>query len=618
MNEQIDYKLIERARAGNKAALSRLAEAATGRLKVYVYRLTLDDDLTQDIVQESLLEMCRILGKLRRDDKFWPWLYSIAANKLKRHHRDRKIRNKALNRCSPNKQSSHKSHGGLEKLVSDELKEIISKAMLKIRTRYRSILIMRCYDQMPYSEIAHSLGCSEFGARMLFVRARRSLQKELSKKGLGKAALITALVVFGKMTAPSNAAAAQISVTAATLETGFLATLLGVVTSKTAVVSVTAAAVLTGGVVVSNGILDKTRPANEITRSAKISVNSPFAFADKYANQYWYYFPDGVGRPVMMGLKNTAQASDSCWLLLQNSNANYLYKRGTVYINNCRFFNSDLRTIVLPTDGADMRSFIRSVEGAGERWNYIAGSGRNLLVIAEKNSAGTNGNSWGIRHRNVLDEDYFSCDWPTDTRIIDNRDPMHKRGWGYFKVTGRINNTVISGSGRLAFTYEALKKHRPWLLLRFGNGAVIADTGRYAWVRKSSQQISAVYNGGMFFLGLARPWTGLHTIDVIRRDAARRHVRFETQYDKGTGNAQISLKFTDCKLVYTVDLLADVIKRITFFKAGEVVGVLNFSYLQETTGIDSEFARPSEPRGKPARKGAPGILWLPRLTEMFK
>ena len=80
-----EIELVEQARQGDKASLNRLAEMARERLRVYVYRLTQKDDLTQEIVQESLLEMCKILGKLQKTDRFWPWLYGIATNKLHRH-----------------------------------------------------------------------------------------------------------------------------------------------------------------------------------------------------------------------------------------------------------------------------------------------------------------------------------------------------------------------------------------------------------------------------------------------------------------------------------------------------------------------------------------------------
>ena len=82
--------------------------------------------------------------------------------------------------------------------------------MQKLRTRHKAVLVMRCYDGMSYGDIAESMGCNEFSIRMLFVRAKRALQKELLRNGFGRGSLLAALIVFGKMTAPSKAAAAQL------------------------------------------------------------------------------------------------------------------------------------------------------------------------------------------------------------------------------------------------------------------------------------------------------------------------------------------------------------------------------------------------------------------------
>jgi DNA-directed RNA polymerase specialized sigma24 family protein len=74
MDKQVnEIELVERAQQGDRLSLNKLAEIARERLRTYVYRLTQKDDLTQEIVQESLLEMCKILGKLQNTDRFWPW-----------------------------------------------------------------------------------------------------------------------------------------------------------------------------------------------------------------------------------------------------------------------------------------------------------------------------------------------------------------------------------------------------------------------------------------------------------------------------------------------------------------------------------------------------------------
>src|SRR5512136_639400 len=122
MDRQVnEIELVERAQQGDKASLNRLAEMARDRLRVYVYRLTQKDDLTQEIVQESLLEMCKILGKLQKTDRFWPWLYGIATNKLHRHYRTEKAMKHAAASEERRRGTASEREDGFEGLVGDEL-----------------------------------------------------------------------------------------------------------------------------------------------------------------------------------------------------------------------------------------------------------------------------------------------------------------------------------------------------------------------------------------------------------------------------------------------------------------------------------------------------------------
>lgn len=186
VRQPLQIEIVRGAQQGNRQCLEQLARHAKGCLDVYVYRLTRQHELSQEIVQESLLEMLKIIGNLRKPDYFWPWLYGIATNKLRRHYRtEQRYRKDDI--CSLTSEFSPKQRlSGFENMVVEEFKQIVSIAMDKLKTQYKAVLTMRCYDDMSYSEIAESLGSSEFGARMLFMRAKRALQKDLSRNGFGE------------------------------------------------------------------------------------------------------------------------------------------------------------------------------------------------------------------------------------------------------------------------------------------------------------------------------------------------------------------------------------------------------------------------------------------------
>jgi hypothetical protein len=215
----------------------------------------------------------------------------------------------------------------------------------------------------------------------------------------------------------------------------------------------------------------------------------------------------------------------------------------------------------------------------------------------------------------VLDEDYFQSDWPAGLRIVDNRDMMHKRGWTYFRVTGRMNRENVYGVGRIPFVYATSKRYSPWLKLRIEDNLRIADSGTNACVYDRSGKVTARYEGGSFFKGLGRPWMGLHTVDTVRRDAAEQLVRFDTELGSDSNKVQVILNCEQVKLIYTIDLKTDVIDEITFSAQESIKGQLRFSYLQDIDGVGNEFARPTRQSSQKRQKESKGLLWLVQLTE---
>jgi len=607
-----EIELVERAQQGDKPSLNRLAEMARDRLRVYVYRLTQKDDLTQEIVQESLLEMCKILGKLQKTDRFWPWLYGIATNKLHRHYRTEKAMRHAAAAEERRRGTMQEREQGLEDLVGEELKQIVSSAMQKLRTRHKAVLVMRCYDGMSYSDIAESMGCNEFSIRMLFVRAKRALQKELLRNGFGRGSLLAALIVFGKMTAPSKAAAAQLTVPAAALKVGLAAGVAGLATSTTGIVSIATAGVLTVGTVATTPSLRPAVTAPSATVRVNSTALSPYATSSTAHEQYWYYFPEGPQGPVLL----RAQSKTTAARVLQNDQANYSFHGDIVSINNYRMWLDDLSVFKLPTDGAEMRGFLAQVEGIYNDIQPVSvRKGRGLLAIVErKGENAAAGQPWTISSSNVLDSDYFQSDWPSDARVVDHRDAMHQRGWTYFRVRGDIGGQTVTGAGSIPFVYAAAKQHYPWLRLKVGDTLSVLDGGGAAALQDAQGTALGKYPQGSFFKGLSRPWMGLHTIDSVRRDAAEQRARFETQVLSGGRQAQVTVHADQTKLVYLIDIEADWVRQISLWVGSAQVGSLEFEYLQDVNAGPGAFSAPSV-RGDPVSlRSSAGILWLVRLA----
>lgn len=616
----IPIELISQAQLGKKDSLDRLVGMVWAPLKSYVYRRTLDDNLTEDIVQESILELIKIIDRLQRKDRFWPWLCKIALNKIRIYNRSERRKKTALmSKARWDQRPKKYQEENVAELVNEELKQSVVKAMRRLKLRHREILALRCYESKSYSQIADEMDCTELGARLLFFRAKKSLAKELARNGLGRGSLLLALVIIGKMTAPTREAAAGVSITAGTMYVGTTVSVIGAAISAKGIALLTAGAITVSSVVVGPKILQT--PGINRPVKANQRILRPPAKTYEGIEECCYFFPEGIRGPVMIRqIKRNEQANKTYCRQLQNDSMNYYTIGGTVFINNNRMWAEDLSVHRLPTDSKQLREFLSHVEGKAAEPKYVpcTDRARNLLVTVRRDAENSNNILETVRHYNVVEEEFFQYDWPEGTKKIDNRDAMHKRGWTYFKIAGRINGEVVLGRGRIPFVYETYQSHSAWIRLKVGKELEIVDSANGANIYSSTQELLATYPPGTFMKGLARPWMGLHTIDTIRRDAAEKSIWFESRYSLGKEKTEVTLTRKHIKLIYSIDMKNDIVEKITFIrndKNAAAENTLQISYLQDINQTTDEFNAPKIRINSRLSKTTPGIQWLFQLAE---
>ncbi|MBN1818142.1 MAG: RNA polymerase sigma factor [Sedimentisphaerales bacterium] len=573
--------LIRQAQSGNTESLHRLAEIATPRLQSHVYRMTLQEDLTADIVQESILEMLRIIGKLKQADKFWPWLYGIATNKLHRHHRDERKHNGPRIEEIGFGGVSQEQQQGLENLLSQELRQIISRAMQGLKPRHRAVLSMRCYEEMSYAQIAEVLNCNQFAAQMLFLRAKRALHKQLSRQGLGKGALMMTLVLFGKMTASSEAAAAQLTISAAGMQVGLGAAVAATVLSKGAAVTFMTAGAISAGVVLNNTSSEMRSDPATAEPHTPAKTTAVIGTNHSEPSQSWYFFPEGPGGAVMLRKTILDESGREVCITLQNERDNYHYDiaKNILFQDNWRWYNKDLSVLSLPTDPPALQTFLNQTQGLNEQ----SGSARflpmrrdGLLVIAS-HSAQESDITRVAQHENILEEEYFQFVWPAGTPVVDRRDTMHQRGWTTFDMAGQIAGKAVSGYGQIPFRYAEKNRHPAWLQIHIGS-LYLVDTPQGGYLRDAAGSVRSLLPGSLFH-GLSRPWMGLHAIDTVRRDAALYQILFTTR-KIDESYIEVILCEEDISCIFRIGLQSDLVEEIAF-KGDGLEGRIKFNYHQE-------------------------------------
>ncbi|MBL7189390.1 MAG: RNA polymerase sigma factor, partial [Phycisphaerae bacterium] len=224
-------EMITKAQQGDNKSMGQLAEFAEARLLTYIFRLTLSQDLSEELCQKTLVKMVESLKMLQNVERFWNWLLRRAMGEVQHYYRDRKRRREVemdvLNQEYFKQYVSRNHHDGLDEAARIELSDIIYDAIAQLRLTYRNVLVLRCYEELSFAEIARFLDCKELRARVLFFRAKHALKQHLSRRGFKKDTLLTGLGLFGILTVSTKETATAASVNAASLSIGAAATIAG-------------------------------------------------------------------------------------------------------------------------------------------------------------------------------------------------------------------------------------------------------------------------------------------------------------------------------------------------------------------------------------------------------
>ncbi len=623
---KVDLELVEQARQGNKDSINQLLETIYPQLASYVYRTTLDHDLKDEVVQETILEAYKDINKLRQQDRFWPWIRGIAYHKLcqfyKMEKRQRDILEPTLAHTYMKKRNNNiHQPDHLGKLISEEQKAFIMNSMKKLKPKHRQIINLRCFEGMDYSEIAEMTDSSAFSARVAFFRAKKELQKIFTSNGMANVSLLSALIAFAKMTSESSAATlSQHAITNQTLHVGLPATIAGYMGTKTTMTAATIA--LVGGI---SGSVAVKSIANtpEVNPSAQVAqMMTKQTVINSGNKERWFYYPEGPDKPVMIRtMKVIENSKNTTPYSLQNEQGNFLFTNGAIQINNFRLWNSDFSVQRLPTDSPELTYFLNKVEGRSVHMEPMTDSFDDLLVINQYNQQNEVVSSEVNYLPDATKELYYLYDKPSGNTFIDNRDAMHQRGWTGFRINGQLNGIDIQGKGQIPFTFSHMKNHTPWMQIDSRNDTLAIDHVSGSAFLDSQENVVASLPNLSLFKGMSRPWTGIHTLDVIRRDAAMQQLWFNTEIDTTTLKSIISVDFSHQgirgNIEYHVDLEKDLLDKIVII-SDSLSGEIMFEYLQDMPGNDFNSPQLVVDSQGFNDESHYGVLWPIELANLVK
>ena len=184
--EPTDETLMMAYQHGEKNALDALVRRYADQLLGYLIRLCGNRQQAEDLFQETFLRVHRKAARYDSQQRFKPWLYSIATHASIDVARRRRAQPQTVSLD----ESTDDAHPMTDRLsdgrpdpaaaaVSADQREHVRAAVSSLPPGQRATLVMTYFEGMTYVEAAKALGCSLGTVKKQMSRALQSLARVL-------------------------------------------------------------------------------------------------------------------------------------------------------------------------------------------------------------------------------------------------------------------------------------------------------------------------------------------------------------------------------------------------------------------------------------------------------
>ncbi|MDI3535244.1 MAG: hypothetical protein PWQ82_1609 [Thermosediminibacterales bacterium] len=174
------YYLVKKAKKGNKDAFADLVRLYKGPVFRQAFAILNDRTEAEDVSQEAFLKAYYSIKKLNSEYAFVSWLSRIVTNlstdKLKRRGKEKVATQQWIN--------EHAAFSGnwRDPIEDKELELNIRKALQKLSTQHRNIIVLRDVQGFSYEEIAKILKVPVGTVKSRIHAARLALREKLQNR----------------------------------------------------------------------------------------------------------------------------------------------------------------------------------------------------------------------------------------------------------------------------------------------------------------------------------------------------------------------------------------------------------------------------------------------------
>lgn len=185
---QIEQDVLERAVAGENAALDTVLRTIRPSVERQLLRYPVSDEDRRDLLQATLMQIVRRLGSFRAESSFSTWLFRVTANEAlmlmrsRRRHRARVVEGLDWEDLAtlPAVNDSTSWHSDLG-AASRERDARVRDALSELPPDYRDVVVAHYHMDLGLQEIADKLAISESAVRSRLHRARTRLRTLLER-----------------------------------------------------------------------------------------------------------------------------------------------------------------------------------------------------------------------------------------------------------------------------------------------------------------------------------------------------------------------------------------------------------------------------------------------------
>lgn len=163
----------EQPRAVSDAATSAAFDAVYTehyiRLRRFIFGMTGQAALAEDITQETLLRAYVRMGSIDFERPLWPWLKTVATRLVFDNSRSRRRETLTAEPAAEHTTDSFD--------ITAE-RQLLAEAMRALPARQRVAVVLRYVEDWKAAEVADALGLTRVAAEQLLLRARRRLSTE--------------------------------------------------------------------------------------------------------------------------------------------------------------------------------------------------------------------------------------------------------------------------------------------------------------------------------------------------------------------------------------------------------------------------------------------------------